>query len=60
VYEIPLCFEREMEAKLVSVSKSTSGKHIVLEYCLDIEDRNAQNSEAEMPAVPKGEVQVLR
>jgi hypothetical protein len=60
VYEIPLYFEREMDAKLVSVSKSTSGKQLILEYCLDIEDRNAQNSKAEMPGVPKGEVQVLR
>lgn len=60
VYEIPLYFDREMDAKLVSVSKSTIGNHIVLEYCLDIEDKNAQNSEAEVPAVPEGEVQVLR
>jgi hypothetical protein len=60
IYEIPVTFEREMDAKLVSVSKSSNGKSIILEYCLDIEDRNAQNSKAEMPTLSAGEVQVLR
>jgi len=48
-YEIPMYMDDEMEAKLISVFKSTAGNMIVIEFCNDNVETNASPTEAQVP-----------
>lgn len=48
-YEIPMYMDDEMEAKLVSVHKSTRGNTIIVEFYIDNVEQDASPIEAEVP-----------
>ena len=47
-YEIPMYMDDEMEAKLVSVSKSKLGNTIVVEFCIENVEQYAPPIEAQV------------
>lgn len=48
-YEIPMYFEDEMEAKLVSMYKSNLANTIVIEFCVENVEQNATPTQPQMP-----------
>lgn len=48
-YQIPMYFEDEIEAKLVSVYKSNLANTIVLEFCVENVEQDAPPTQPKMP-----------
>jgi predicted transcriptional regulator len=59
-YEIPMYMENEIDAKLVSVYKSTLANAVVVEFCIDNVEQNAPSAESQMSELSAGEMQMLR